>query len=149
MLYYINGCLCIQIATPDVREKNLDRGITSVGGVKADAERGSRKRIDAPVPPVLTLEQAEAMHKLKAFLKAVGDVNRLAILQELGRENGLSVLDLSDRLILSQPLTSWHLHILKRARLVAPTNQGRQRIYRLDRDRLQEYKDLFHWIMDL
>jgi DNA-binding transcriptional ArsR family regulator len=117
--------------------------------VKPEAERGSRRRVEEYVPPVLSLEQAEAMRDLKAFLKAVADVNRLAILQELGRENGLSVLDLSDRLVLSQPLTSWHLHILKRARLVSPTNQGRQRIYRLSRERLQEYKDLFAWVMDL
>jgi len=126
----------------------LDRGATSVG-VKQEAERGSRKRVDEHLPPVLSVEQAEAMRDLKAFLKAVADVNRLAILQELGREDGLSVLDLSDRLVLSQPLTSWHLHILKRARLVSPTNQGRQRIYRLNRERLQEYKDLFQWVMDL
>jgi DNA-binding transcriptional ArsR family regulator len=98
---------------------------------------------------VLTREQAGAVHALKLFLKAVADVNRLAILQELARENGLSVLDLSDRLVLSQPLTSWHLHILKRARLVAPTHQGRQRIYRLNKERLQEYKDLFQWVTDL
>lgn len=89
------------------------------------------------------------MYSLKPFLKAVADVNRLAILQELAREDGLSVLDLSDRLVLSQPLTSWHLHILKRARLVAPTNQGRQRIYRLNRERLQEFRDLFTWVTDL
>jgi len=126
----------------------LDRGATSVG-VKQEAERGSRKRVDEHLPPVLSVEQAEAMRDLKAFLKAVADVNRLAILQELGREDGLSVLDLSDRLVLSQPLTSWHLHILKRARLVSPTNQGRQRIYRLNRERLQEYKDPFQWVMDL
>jgi DNA-binding transcriptional ArsR family regulator len=132
-----------------VENKGLDQGITSVGGVKQEPERVPRKRIDEIVPPVLSLEQAEAMRSLKMFLKAVADVNRLAILQELGRENGLSVLDLSDRLVLSQPLTSWHLHILKRARLVSPTNQGRQRIYRLNRDRLQEYKDLFQWVMDL
>jgi DNA-binding transcriptional ArsR family regulator len=89
------------------------------------------------------------MHSLKPFLKAVADMNRLAILQELAREDGLSVLDLSDRLVLSQPLTSWHLHILKRARLVAPTTRGRQRIYRLNRERLQEYRELFMWVTDL
>jgi len=129
----------------------LERGITTAKGVKSEAETSARRgrRIEEAIPPVLTIEQADAMHSLKAFLKAVADVNRLAILQELGRENGLSVQDLSDRLVLSQPLTSWHLHILKRARLVAPTNQGRQRIYRLNRERLQEYKDLFQWVMDL
>jgi DNA-binding transcriptional ArsR family regulator len=129
----------------------LDRGIASAGEIKGEADGGARrsKRIEESVPPVLSVEQAEAMRDLKPFLRAVADVNRLAILQELGRENGLSVLDLSDRLALSQPLTSWHLHILKRARLVAPTNLGRQRIYRLNRERLQEYKDLFQWAMDL
>jgi DNA-binding transcriptional ArsR family regulator len=127
---------------------SLDRGVTSAGAAK-ESGRKSRKRIDEYIPPVLSLERAEAMHDLKLFLKAVADVNRLAILQELGREDGLSVLDLSDRLVLSQPLTSWHLHILKRAHLVSPTNQGRQRIYRLKRDRLQQYKDLFQWVMDL
>jgi DNA-binding transcriptional ArsR family regulator len=134
-----------------VENKGLERGITTATGVKSEGETSTRrgKRIEEAIPPVLSVEQADAMHSLKAFLKAVADVNRLAILQELGRENGLNVQDLSDRLVLSQPLTSWHLHILKRARLVAPTNQGRQRIYRLNRERLQEYKDLFQWVMDL
>jgi DNA-binding transcriptional ArsR family regulator len=123
-----------------------------VNGVQSGTEANTRAPLigsDEYVPPVLTREQAGAMHTLKLFLKAVADVNRLAILQELARENGLSVLDLSDRLVLSQPLTSWHLHILKRARLVTPTHQGRQRIYRLNKERLQEYKDLFQWVTDL
>ena len=130
---------------------DLDRSLTSpVSGVQQVAhEPRVRRKVDEYVPPILTDEQAVAMHNLKLFLKAIADVNRLAILQELAREDGLSVLDLSDRLVLSQPLTSWHLHILKRARLVAPTNQGRQRIYRLNRERLQEYRDLFQWVTDL
>jgi DNA-binding transcriptional ArsR family regulator len=129
----------------------VDRSLTSpVSGAQQGAKgTRPRRKVDEYVPPILTAEQAIAMHNLKAFLKAVADVNRLAILQELARQDGLSVLDLSDRLVLSQPLTSWHLHILKRARLVAPTNQGRQRIYRLNRERLQEYRDLFQWVTDL
>ncbi len=88
---------------------------------------------------------------MKPFLKAIGDINRIAILQELSREGdaGLSVLDLSDRLMLSQPLTSWHLHILKRSRLVTVATLGRQRIYRIDGPRLGEHKELFGWILDL
>ncbi len=130
----------------------MDRGLSSsVGGVQQESDRSAhpRRKVEEYVPPILTDEQAAAMRVLKAFLKAIADVNRLAILQELASEDGLSVLDLSDRLVLSQPLTSWHLHILKRARLVAPTNQGRQRIYRLNRERLQEYRDLFQWVTDL
>ncbi len=112
-------------------------------------EERDMRSVEEYVPPVLSAEQAAAMRDLKLFLKAVADVNRLAILQELGREAGLSVLDLSDRLVLSQPLTSWHLHILKRARLVTPTHKGRQRIYRLNRERLQEYKEMFNEMLDV
>ncbi len=127
----------------------MERGITSVGGVKPEHGTGSHRRSEEISPPVLSIEQVDAVHDLKPFLKAVADVNRLAILQELGHEGGLSVLDLSDRLLLSQPLTSWHLHILKRAHLVTPTHLGRQRIYRINRERLQEYRKLFEQVTDL
>ena len=128
-----------------------------LAGIKSELEEKVKKGVKAQVgaeehtPPVLSAERAAGVRALKPFLRAVEDVNRLAILQELGHEGdlGLSVLDLSDRLMLSQPLTSWHLHILKRARLVAPTHVGRQRIYRLDRARLAEYKELFGWVTDV
>ena len=124
---------------------SLDRSITSLGSLtpEADVETSTRPEPQHTYPPVLTAEQAATIRDLKPFLKAVADVNRMAILQELGREDGLTVLDLADRLVLSQPLTSWHLHILKRARLVQLTNYGRHHIYRLNRPRLREYKELF------
>jgi len=120
-----------------------------VGGLTPEQEQVALRKIAERVPPVLSVEQAVAMQDLKPFLKAIADVNRLAILQELSREDGLSVLDLSERLVLSQPLTSWHLHILKRARLVNPTHVGRQRIYRLNQEQLQEYRELFNHVTDL
>ena len=112
------------------------------------SRKGKKARVSEVVPPILSEEQAASIEALKPFLKAVADTNRIAILQELSNVDGLSVLDLSDRLMLSQPLTSWHLHILKRARLVKPTHQGRQRIYRLDRERIKEYRELFQWVTD-
>jgi DNA-binding transcriptional ArsR family regulator len=124
------------------------RTVSSINSEAEGVAPGGADALDF-VPPVLSPERAQAMYNLKAFLKALADVNRLAILQELSHTGGLSVLDLSERLMLSQPLTSWHLHILKRADLVKPTNQGRQRIYRLDRERLKDYRDLFQWVTDL
>jgi DNA-binding transcriptional ArsR family regulator len=121
----------------------------TVSSINSEAEGVAPRRADEIVPPVLSPERAEAMYNLKPALKALADVNRLAILQELSHTGGLSVLDLSERLMLSQPLTSWHLHILKRAGLVKPTSRGRQRIYRLDRERLKDYRDLFAWVTDL
>lgn len=128
---------------------SLDASITSLRGVPPDSDDEEAGRSGERIPPVLSAEQAATVRTLRLFLKTVADVNRLAILQELGKEEGLSVLDLSDRLMLSQPLTSWHLHILKRARLVTPTTAGRQRIYRLNRHHLQEYKELFEQAIDL
>ncbi len=127
----------------------LERSIPSIPGVMSEPEtgrKGKKGRVSEFVPPILSEEQAASIEALKPFLKAVADTNRIAILQELSGVDGLSVLDLSDRLMLSQPLTSWHLHILKRARLVKPTHQGRQRIYRLDRERIREYRELFQWV---
>ena len=147
MFYYINSSLCIVGLRNGKSGGKLERRIGSLGSVKP--ERKTNTRLEEYVPPILSAEQAAATFALKPFLKAVADVNRLAILQELARQDGLSVLDLSDRLVLSQPLTSWHLHILKRARLVSPTHVGRQRIYRLNRDMLQEYRELFNWVIDL
>lgn len=129
----------------------LDHSIPSLGSVKAEPgkSRKSRKaRVSEFVPPILSEEQTASIELLKPFLKAIADTNRVAILRELSNVDGLSVLDLSDRLMLSQPLTSWHLHILKRARLVKPTHQGRQRIYRLDRERIREYRELFQWVTE-
>ncbi|HEX8599250.1 MAG TPA: metalloregulator ArsR/SmtB family transcription factor [Chloroflexia bacterium] len=129
----------------------LERSIPALGNVKPEPEtgrKGKKARVSEVVPPILSEEQATSIEALKPFLKAIADTNRVAILQELSNVDGLSVLDLSDRLMLSQPLTSWHLHILKRARLVKPTHQGRQRIYRLDRERIKEYRELFQWVTD-
>jgi len=129
----------------------MDRGITTLGGANEETESSPRThaRAERHVPPVLSQEQADAIHNIKPFLKAIADVNRLAILQELSSSNGLNVLDLADRLLLSQPLTSWHLHILKRARLVTVANVGRQHVYGLNRARLEEYKQLFGSVLDL
>ena len=133
------------------RAESVDRSIKSLGGAKPEQDKsltiGLGQRGEH-FPPVLSAERAAAMRELKPFLKAIADVNRLAILQELSREDGLNVLDLAERLALSQPLTSWHLLILKRAHLVQPTNIGRQHVYRLNHQRLQEYKEMFDGVLN-
>ena len=119
----------------------MDQSFSALSNVDKGVEKG--------IPPVLDAEQVAAMRELKPFLKAVADVNRLAILQELSKQDGLNVLDLAERLLLSQPLTSWHLHILRRARLVTQTTMGRQHVYRLNRQRLAEYRELFAEVTNL
>jgi DNA-binding transcriptional ArsR family regulator len=59
------------------------------------------------------------------------------------------VLELAEMLGLSQPLTSWHLHILKTAQLVAPTRRGRKVVYRLDNDHLREWRTQFDALINV
>jgi DNA-binding transcriptional ArsR family regulator len=90
-----------------------------------------------------------AIEALKPYLRAIGDPKRVFILHELAQAGERTVLELAAVLGLSQPLTSWHLLILKRARLVAPTRRGRQVLYRLDNDRLREWRTQFDALMNL
>ena len=62
--------------------------------------------------------------------EALGDPNRRAILQLLGRGER-SVQELADALPISRPAVSRHLRLLKEAELVTEESAGTRRIYRL------------------
>ena len=64
-------------------------------------------------------------------LDALGDGNRRAILELLGRGDR-SVREIADELPISRPAVSRHLRLLKRAGLVTDRPEGTRRLYRLD-----------------
>ena len=70
-----------------------------------------------------------------ASLRAVADPVRLALIDELARENACAC-ELRARLELSAPLLSHHLKVLRRAGLVSCTKVGRRVEVRLDREAL-------------
>lgn len=121
----------------------LNRNIKRARNVAAQvgaAATGRKRRANAAL-------RENAMDKrvkeLKPYLAAVADATRLCILQELAQQTELPVHDISETLALSQPLTSWHLLILKRANLVKTRKLGRQVLYRLDREHLLAYQAQF------
>ena len=79
--------------------------------------------------------------ELKLLCRAVGDVMRMRIIRRLADEREVSVSDLAVGLIISQPLTSWHLRILRRAGLISTRKDGRQVYCSLNRDRVQEFRE--------
>ena len=79
--------------------------------------------------------------ELKLLCRAVGDVMRLRIIRRLVDEGEVSVSDLADGLIISQPLASWHLRILRRAGIISTRKDGRQVYCSLDHNRVQEFRD--------
>ena len=85
---------------------------------------------------------AEA-RELRILLKGVGDLVRLQILRELSQVDEMSVTELAQALHISQPLVSWHLGVLRRARLVTIRREGRMVWYALHRDTLRAFLERF------
>jgi DNA-binding transcriptional ArsR family regulator len=68
---------------------------------------------------------------------AVADPTRRAILDRL-RRGPAPVNDLASGFRVSRPAISKHLRVLRGARLVREKKEGRQRIYQLEPERIQE-----------
>ena len=73
---------------------------------------------------------------------AVAEPKRRKILEALG-EDELSVKDIVERLGWPQPMVSKHLGVLKQVGLVSERKVGRQRMYRVNAERL---KPIFDWV---
>jgi ArsR family transcriptional regulator len=78
--------------------------------------------------------------ELKQLCRAVGDVSRQRIVRHLANEPEVSVSDLADLLLLSQPLASWHLRILKRAGILTTRRDGRQVYCSLNHARVRQFQ---------
>jgi ArsR family transcriptional regulator len=74
---------------------------------------------------------------VRAFHKALSDVNRLRIVQRLASGEA-TVTELIAHVGLSQPLVSWHLGRLRAARIVEARRNGRETICRLRPEAFEE-----------
>jgi DNA-binding transcriptional ArsR family regulator len=73
---------------------------------------------------------------------AIGDPTRRRVLDMLSGQS-LAAGEIAMRFRISRPAISQHLHVLRRAKLVAVQKKGREHIYRLNPEPLQEVYD---WI---
>ncbi len=71
-------------------------------------------------------------------LRGFANRERLRMLQILAQAPELTVSDLTSAVRLSQPLVSWHLARLRRARLVNTDKRGGQVFCSLNRERVRE-----------
>ncbi len=70
--------------------------------------------------------------ELEKLTRALADKVRLNIVRILANSQEVNVTDLTQQLLISQPLVSWHLAILRRNGLVRTRRQGRQVYCSLD-----------------
>jgi DNA-binding transcriptional ArsR family regulator len=73
---------------------------------------------------------------------AVAELKRRQILEALGTED-LPVNEIVERLGWPQPMVSKHLGVLKQVGLVSERRAGRQRMYRVNAERL---KPIYDWV---
>ena len=73
---------------------------------------------------------------------AVAEPKRRQVLEALGRRE-LSVNELVKKLGWNQPMVSKHLGVLKQVGLVRERRVGRQRLYRVNAERL---KPIYDWV---
>lgn len=80
----------------------------------------------------------QELDELEAVFAALAHASRRHILLVLHYRGGeMTAGDIADRFACSWPTTSRHLRILEAAGLVRVEKRGRERIYRLDRERLR------------
>lgn len=69
---------------------------------------------------------------------ALGDERRLRLVARLCREGPVSITGLASGSDISRQAITKHLHVLARAGLVRDLRQGRERLYELDTEQLQQ-----------
>jgi DNA-binding transcriptional ArsR family regulator len=85
------------------------------------------------------IDQPDDLRELRAFHKALADVNRLRIVRRLAA-GPATVSELIEHVGLSQPLVSWHLGRLRAAGIVETRRSGRERICSLRPEAWTEFE---------
>ena len=81
------------------------------------------------------------LRRLRMLYRALGDETRLRVISLLAEYGPMPVNELSARVVLSQPLISWHLRILRVAGLLDTERHGRETICRLRTAAFEELHD--------
>jgi ArsR family transcriptional regulator, arsenate/arsenite/antimonite-responsive transcriptional repressor len=78
--------------------------------------------------------------QVEKISKALGDANRLRILQHITKKGGCGQCsDIQDIIDLKQPSVSHHIKILIEAGLIEPEKEGRNHKYILNEHLVKEY----------
>jgi DNA-binding transcriptional ArsR family regulator len=78
------------------------------------------------------------VQKAAALFHALGDPTRLSLVQRLSSKGPESISGLSDGASVSRQAITKHLHVLSDAGLVLSFREGRERIWKLKPQRLNE-----------
>jgi DNA-binding transcriptional ArsR family regulator len=130
----------VQIAGPHPRGERLRLGHSAIVAPRPNCRFATHKEsliLRRGVQRGAVLTQS-SLRELRSYYRALGDVNRLRIVQILVTEGEQPVSELARRLRISQPLMSWHLRRLRRAGIVRMERVGREVRCSFDREKFAE-----------
>ena len=80
------------------------------------------------------------LKQIEKISKALGDTNRLKILQHIAKKGGCGQCsDIQDVVDLTQPSISHHVKILIEAGLIEPEKEGRNHKYTMNEQLVKDY----------
>jgi DNA-binding transcriptional ArsR family regulator len=94
----------------------------------------ARIRSDAPSPATLIRQ----LRRQAPLFAALGDETRLALLTKLGEESQCSIARLAAGSPLTRQAITKHLRVLQRAGLIRSLRRGREHLFQLDPQPLEE-----------
>jgi DNA-binding transcriptional ArsR family regulator len=86
------------------------------------------------------------MRDLKAHFVGLANPTRLAIISLLV-DGEMSAAEIARQLKLSQPLLSWHLRVMRRARLIETRRRGREISCGLDLESIRQVQEQFNQVI--
>ncbi len=89
------------------------------------------------------------LRDLKIHYLALANPTRLRIIARLARDGDMNVNDLAKQLRVSQPRISWHLRLLRRARVVETRRSGREVVCSLNRAAIREFQQHLDRLVNL
>ncbi len=94
------------------------------------------------------------IHSLRAnqiadLAKILSNPARVAIIEFIGDCDGCLCQEISDKIRLSQPTTSQHLQVIKRAGILKSQFKGKAQYYSIDERKWDQLQDLFNTFFDV
>lgn len=89
------------------------------------------------------------IHSMRAnqmadLAKVLSNPARVAILEYIGECEGCLTQDIADKIRLSQPTTSQHLAVIKKAGLLKSRFKGKAQYYSIDLRKWEQLQESFH-----
>ncbi|MFX1364741.1 MAG: ArsR/SmtB family transcription factor [Promethearchaeota archaeon] len=93
----------------------------------------------------------DVVEDLSQFFKALADPTRLKLLRLLmfNDENKLKVIDIADKVGISQPAITQHINILKELGLIKSNKEQNRNYYYVNRGKFKSYKRVLNTVLEV